>query len=68
MTGIYTKIFNSNMIMHISFFMLGVFATEIYNYFLLIEYTTLYLGLCIFGSIICFIIFTRQYILLNKDV
>ena len=64
MEDIYTKIFNSNMIMHISFFMMGISITEIHNFYFDTVYSVIYLFLCILIMPISWIIFLIQY---NKN-
>lgn len=64
----YDTLFNSNIYMHIMFFIIGMSAIEIYNYFIECDYNIIYLIMCICILIGSFLWFYIQYKNYNKDV
>ena len=64
----YTKIFNCNGIILFTIYMIGITAAEIYNYFFKIEYTYVYLFVCIGICIVSYILGVHQLKKYNKDV
>ena len=68
MSDEFDVIFNSNLIMHILFYIIGIATVEIYNYFIEIEYTISYLIMCIFISIGAIYTFISKYKKYNKGV
>ena len=64
----YSKLFNSNWVMHALFYFIGAMIAQIYNCFFIIEYTIIHTIIYILLLSGFMVLFFIQYNKYNKDV